>query len=147
VFHSLAQAIAALHAARDLGVPVELWSAEGAAAYAGAGWFKAAIEEARDAVPGARAQAVLDCADLPGTALASFRTGVEAVCFTGPPSIARKLADIARQSKCRLLRRRPGRALDLRVVEDPEAACAAWLAPARSPRPKTRAAARRPPRR
>ncbi len=133
VVHSLAHAVAAVRAAAELGVPVELWSAEGAAAAAGAGWFKALIEAARGAAPAARVGAVLDCADLPGYALAALRVGIEAICFTGPARVAAKIADIARQSQRRLVRRRPKRALDLRFVADPDAACSTWLGPGRRP--------------
>ena len=127
VIHSLAHAKAALAAAAAEGVAVELWSAEGAAAYAGAGWFKAVLEAARREVPGARFTAVLDCADLPGYALGAFRIGIEAVCFRGAAKIAAKLADIAAQEGRRCLRRRPRRALDLGHAADPLAACQAWL--------------------
>ncbi|MFI5024871.1 MAG: hypothetical protein ACHQRJ_24885 [Alphaproteobacteria bacterium] len=127
VIHSLAHAKAALAAASAEGVAVELWSAEGAAANAGAGWFKAVLEAARREVPGARSTAVLDCADLPGYALGAFRIGVEAVCFSGAAKIAAKLADIAAQEGRRCLRRRPRGALDLGHAADPFAACQAWL--------------------
>ncbi len=127
VIHSLAHAKAALAAAAAEGVAVELWSAEGAAAYAGAGWFKAVLEAARREVPGARFTAVLDCADLPGYALGAFRIGIEAVCFSGAAKIAAKIADIAGEQGRRCLRRRPRRALDLGHAADPLAACQAWL--------------------
>lgn len=127
VVHSLGQAEAAVRAAAALGVEVELWSAEGAAAYAGAGWFKAVVEEARLAAPKARFAAVLDCAELAGYALGALRIGLEAVCFTGPAAVAAKLADIAVQGGQRLLRRRPAHALDLRHADDPAALCRAWL--------------------
>lgn len=127
IVRSLEQATTALRVAAELDVPIELWSAEGAAAYVGAGWFKAVLDEARLAVPEARVQAVLDCASLPGYALGAFRIGIEAVCFTGSVKVATKLADIAKQQGRRLLRRRPVRALDLRHVQDPAAACRTWL--------------------
>ena len=126
--HSLAQATAALRAAREHGVPVELWSAEGAAAYVGAGWFKAVVEMARLECSSATFTPVLDCADLPGLALGAFRIGLQAICFTGPPKVAAKLADIARQEGRAVFRRRPARVLDLRSSVAPLAACRAWLA-------------------
>jgi hypothetical protein len=128
VIHSLAHASAALRAAREKNLPIELWSAEGAAAYAGAGWFKAVIDLARSANPDADFIAVLDCAELPGLAVGAFRIGLKAVCFTGPTKVAAKLADIAGQDGCELRRRRPRRALDLRDEADPPAACRSWLA-------------------
>ena len=129
--HSLAGARAAARAAAELGVAVELWSAPGAAAYAGAGWFKAVLEATRAAEPAAPISAVLDCAELPGLALGALRIGLEVVCFTGPARVAAKLADIAAQQGARLVRRRPVRALDLRHAADPAAACRAWLAAGR----------------
>jgi hypothetical protein len=128
VIHSVAHASAALRAAREENLPIELWSAEGAAAYAGAGWFKAVIELAQSANPGANFTAVLDCADLAGLALGAFRIGLKAVCFTGPAMVRAKLADIARQEGRELRRRRPSKALDLRDEPDPPAACRSWLA-------------------
>lgn len=127
VIHGLAHAEAALAAAAAAGVAVELWSAEGASASVGAGWFKAVVAAAARAVPGARFTAVLDCADLAGHALGAFRSGIGAVCFSGSVRIAAKLADIAEQEGCRLLRRRPRRILDLRHASDPLAACNQWL--------------------
>ena len=110
------------------GVPLELWSAEAAAASAGAGWVKAVVEAARRAVPGVPSLAVLDCADMPGYALGAFRAGLEAVCFSGSAKVAAKLAQIARVQGRRLLRRRPRQALDLAGSADPYAACSSWLA-------------------
>lgn len=131
VVHSLADARAAARTAAELGVPIELWSAPGAAASAGAGWFKAVLEATRAAEPAAPVSAVLDCAELPGLVLGAFRVGLEVVCFTGPARVAAKLADIAAQQGARLVRRRPARALDLRHAADPAAACRAWLAAGR----------------
>jgi hypothetical protein len=128
VVHSLAHAKAALAAAAAEKVPLELWSAEGAAAFVGAGWFKAVVEAARRAVPAATFTAVLDCADMPGYALGAFSAGLDAVCFSGSAKVAAKLADIAHREGRRLLRRRPRQLLDLGEVAEPLAACRAWLA-------------------
>jgi hypothetical protein len=64
-----------------------------------------------------------------------LRVGMEAICFTGPAPLAAKIEDIARQSQRRLVRRRPKRALDLRFVPDPDAACLTWLGPGRNTDP------------
>lgn len=128
IIHSLAHAEAALKAAAECRTPIELWSAEGAAGYVGAGWFKAVLDEARGAVPGATFIGILDCADMPGYALAAFRIGLDAVCFTGPAKVAVKLDDISGQQGKRLLRRRPKEALDLIDSESPLEDCRAWLA-------------------
>jgi hypothetical protein len=45
--HSLAEARVALGVARELGRPVLLASAPGAAGHAGAGWWRALVEAAR----------------------------------------------------------------------------------------------------
>ena len=128
VIHSLAHAQAAVRAATELGAPVELWSAPGAAAYAGASWFKAVVDAMRAPSPAVPISVVLDCAELPGLVLGAFRVGIEAACFTGPAQVAAKLADIAAQEGRRLYRRRPARALDLRHATDPDGACRTWLA-------------------
>ena len=62
VVHDLAQATAALRAAAAAGVPVTLWSAPGAASYAGLGFLRAVFEKAGEAVPEAEHDAVIDCA-------------------------------------------------------------------------------------
>ena len=83
------------------------------AIYAGAGWFGALVEAAREAVPGARCSALLDCGDEAGAALAAIRAGVEGVIFTGRADVARRLADIAGQHGVQLETARPAAALDL----------------------------------
>jgi len=126
VIHDLAQAIAALKGAAAARKPVTLWSAEGAGIYAGAGWFAAVERRARAAVPGAAASFVLDCAERADLTQEAFRAGIKAARFCGPPGVATKLADIARQQRASLHRRRP-RALDLLNVSDPEIACRQYL--------------------
>lgn len=113
VVHSLAQAIAALHAAARVGRRVVLASAPDAGAYAGPGWFSALVQAARIDVPTAQFSALLDCGDSIGAALAAIRAKVEGVVFTGRPDVARRLADIAQQSGVRLECVRPVHALDL----------------------------------
>jgi hypothetical protein len=127
VIHSLAQARGALAAAAAFGIEVELWSAPGAAAYAGAGWFQAVIRAARSAVPMASCRAVLDCGDAPGLVLNALRGGLQSVCFTGAPRLAQKLAQIAAARGFELRRTRPATLLELRHAAEPAAACRAWL--------------------
>ncbi|MGH7095318.1 MAG: hypothetical protein ACREFB_17535 [Stellaceae bacterium] len=88
-------------------------SAPGAGVYAGPGWWAALIEAAREAVPAARCEAVLDCDDDAGAAMAAIRAGVEAVIFTGHGDVAERLDDIAVAQDCRLLTGRPNPLLDL----------------------------------
>ena len=127
IIHELAHACAALAAAAELGVPVELWSAPGAAAYAGAGWFDAVMRAAGNRVPAAVFIAVLDCHDRADLVQAALRQGLTDVCFRGPKAVAVRLADVARQYGATLHRKMPT-ALDLLHADDPPAACRAWLA-------------------
>jgi hypothetical protein len=61
--------------ALSVGRPVTLLSAPGAALYAGCGWWRALVQEARTAVPTVAVADVLDCADGSGQALAALRIG------------------------------------------------------------------------
>jgi delta 1-pyrroline-5-carboxylate dehydrogenase len=111
--HSLGHAIAALKAAA--GRPVALLSAPDAGGYAGAGWFRALADAARNAVPQACFTAYLDCGDEAGSALSALRAAVGGVVFTGGTEVARRLADIAREQGTHLATARPTGALDLGI--------------------------------
>jgi hypothetical protein len=111
--HSLGQAVAALKAAAAAGRRVALLSAPSAGGYVGAGWFRALVDAARDAVPQACCSAYLDCGDEAGTALAALRVEVDGVVFTGRAEVAQRLADIAQRQRARLATARPTAALDL----------------------------------
>ena len=84
-----------------------------AGGYVGPGWFRAVVAAAREAVPGARFSALLDCGDNVGAALAAIRAEVEGVIFIGRADVARRLADIAGQHGVRFETKRPAAALDL----------------------------------
>jgi len=127
IIHGLAHARAALTAAAALDMPVELWSAPGAAAYAGAGWFDALLWAAGNQAPPAVFIGVLDCDDRADLVQAALRQGLTHICFRGSNAAAARLADIARQCGATLHRKRPLRALDLDERADAEAACRAWL--------------------
>lgn len=124
--HSLAHARAAVAAAAELGVPVTLISAPGAAAYTGAPWFREVVAAARAEHPEAAVDCILDCGTRAGDVMAALRAGVPAVIFTGRKDVAARLAAIAEARGARLVTRRP-RALDLLDEGEPEAACRAWL--------------------
>ena len=113
VVYSLAQAVAALEAAAEASRPVTLLSALDAGIYAGAGWWRALVEAARDAVPGAAFSAILDCGDQAGAAQAAIRAGAEAIVFTGRADVAERLAAIAGAQGTRLLMVRPEEFCDL----------------------------------
>ena len=113
VIHSLAHAVAALSAAAEAGRPVVIASAPDAGIYAGPGWFGAVIRSAREAVPAPEFDALLDCGDDAGAAMAAIRAGIPGVVFIGHADVARRLADIAVQAGARLITERPQPALDL----------------------------------
>jgi hypothetical protein len=71
VVHGLADARTVL----ALGAPVTLLSAEGAALYAGCGWWRALISRACGEHPDIPIDDILDCADAPGLALGALRIG------------------------------------------------------------------------
>jgi hypothetical protein len=132
VIHSLFHATAALTASARAGCPVVLVSAPAAGGYVGPGWFKALVAAAREAVPDAQCSSLLDCGDSVGAALAAIRAEIEGVIFTGPPDVARRLADIARQHGVRFETKRPAQALDpvehfFASEEDLERRCAEYL--------------------
>jgi len=113
IIHSLAQAIAALNVAARAGRAIVLASAPDAGGYVGPGWFGALIAAAREAVPGARFSALLDCSDNVGAALAAIRLEIEGVVFIGRADVAGRLGDIARQHGVRFETDRWATALDL----------------------------------
>ena len=126
IIHELAHVRAALAAAAEQGVPVELWSAPGAGIYAGVGWFDAVLRRAAQEAPAACFIGVLDCDDRADLAQSAFRQGLRHVCFRGRKAVADRLADIASRTGATLHRRRPP-ALDLLYAEDPVAACRRWV--------------------
>ncbi|WP_114860604.1 hypothetical protein [Azospirillum brasilense] len=124
--HGMTDADAACAAAAELGVPLLLVSAPGAAASAGAGWFREVAARAAARHPSVATTAVLDCADRPGDALAALSAGIGVILFTGRVDVAERLADIAAQRGARLLTGLP-EALDLRGARDPRRTCRNWL--------------------
>jgi hypothetical protein len=72
VVHSLADARVAL----GPGQPVTLLSGEGAALYAGCGWWRALTAATRAEFPRVPTADLLDCADASGQALAALRIGL-----------------------------------------------------------------------
>ncbi len=125
--HSLDDARTAAEVAADLGVPLTLVSAPGAAAYLGPGWFRTVTAILARSHPGLQIAAVMDCGDKAGHALAALQAGVPRVRFTGRKAVAAKLAEIAAAQGGEVLIGRL-RALDLLDLPDPGAACRRWLA-------------------
>ena len=74
------------------GRPVTLLSAEGAAAYAGVGWWQALVRAACEAFPDTRVSDILDCGFAPGRALEALRAGHTHLVLRADPRV---WADIA----------------------------------------------------
>lgn len=128
VVYALADACAALQAAAEKNIEITLVSPAGAAGFAGPGWFRELVAQARDAVPGAAFDSVLDCAGEAGLALAAVREGVQAIRFDGPSDVRTKVGDIAVQSGCALIEIDYAHALDLDQCTDAPTYCRDWLA-------------------
>jgi len=144
VVHDRAQAEGALRAAAAAGVAVTLWSAPGAAAYAGLGFLAAVFDQAQAAVPEAEHVVVVDCEGSAVLAHEALGRGFAAVAFTGRGAVRETLRAIAGTQGAWLVTTRPGRgALDLVHSEAPERECAAFLAKRRAPQSGHEAADRR----
>ena len=114
VVHGRAQAEWALQVAA--GRPVLLLSAPGAALNAGPGWFKAVLDQAAAAHPGARLHAALDCAAAPGAVLAALRAGFKLVVFDLEHPSAASVLGAAAEAGAEVLGARP-EALDLGALD------------------------------
>jgi hypothetical protein len=107
VAHSLAEARAAADEARRRGRDLVLLSPPGAAAYLGAAYFWALAETVRAESGALAVEAVMDCGDDPGWALAALRTGFKRVVLGGDRRARARVAAIARRLGARVLERRP----------------------------------------
>jgi len=107
------------------GRPVTLLSAEGAASYAGVGWWQALLGLARAEHPNTPMQPILDCGDSPGHALEALRAHQTVMVLRAEDRIWTDIAERAARQGATLLREPPP-ALDL---ADPQAArqLEAWL--------------------
>ncbi len=121
---------AALAAGASSGRPVVALSAEGAAAYAGAGWFKALAEHGAADFPDVPLTAILDCGDRAGDALAALNAGVLHIVFNGHPKATASLAAIADGLGATVHAGRP-ESCDLLNAADPEYAARRWCEAAR----------------
>jgi fructose/tagatose bisphosphate aldolase len=129
IVHNLEDARTAVRVAAELGCPVTLRSAPGAAAYLGPQVFRDMIEEATGGHGGMIVEAVFDCGDDPGLALAALRQGLKVVRIDAPRETFEKIADIAARTGARV--EDPGapggEPLDLLDVSDAQAAIRIWL--------------------
>ena len=105
---------AAARIACEMGTPLFLLSAAGAAAYMGPAWFLALIRQTQERFPEADIRGALDCEAYAGYALAALRQGVKIIIYNGPAFDA--IADIASQIDAFVLKARP-ESLDARVAE------------------------------
>ncbi len=126
IVHDVDHVRTALTMAADAEVTAQLFSAAGASAWLGAGYWAALEAEAREAFPDTPFSLVLDCADRAGDVQAALRAGCGAVRFIGPQQQAARLADIAGQQGA-LFVTDPLPATDLGVCDDPLAACRALI--------------------
>lgn len=127
VVHYLGHARAALAAAESLGLPVTLMSPYAASGYLGPAFFADIVELARAEHPGVAVEAILDCGDAAGDALAALRHGLKAIRVDLRPDVRAKIADIAEQLGARLDDEESPECLDLLDLRDPEKACREWL--------------------
>lgn len=127
VVHCLAHCTAALSAALQAGRAVVLLSPPEAAASLGIGYFTAMVAAAGERVPGASFEAVLDCGDAPGLALAALAAGVAVVRLSAGDDTLRRLDDIAGLLGARIERVWPADRLDLADSKDPLSAALAYL--------------------
>ena len=114
VIHSLADARAVLAVGRS----VTLLSAEGAALFAGCGWWRALMERAHGEYPDVAFGEILDCADASGLALGALRIGQRRIVLTASASGWSAVAAIAASLGGEVLTSRP-QSLDM---ADPSAA-------------------------
>ncbi len=108
VVHSLADARVVLACGR----PVTLMSGEGAALYAGCGWWRALVAAARAEFPQVPIVDLLDCVDASGQALAALRIGLRHLILTPDAPGRERVAKIVTGAGGVLLAGRPP-ALDL----------------------------------
>lgn len=107
---------------------VVLVSAEGAALYAGASWFRELVALTSAKYPNVVAGALLDCGDAPGAALGALRAGVQTITLDAPAPVRDKVAAIAEELGARLVPRPTEPMLDLASAADPAMAIQRWFA-------------------
>ena len=112
--------------AQDLGAAITLISAPDAVSSLGPTWFRNIVRSLEQAYPDVDMEAVLDCGDAAGYALAALRAGVKTIRFSGRPTTAKKIDDMAGTYGARLVKL-SSRVLDPRREREPEAALRNWI--------------------
>ncbi len=126
IVHALADALAALQAARAAGCSIVLASAEGAGASAGPLWFRALVEAAEEREGAALAGAMIDCGPYPGPVMESLELGFTRIRFTGERRLAKKLSAMADARGALLITSKLG-AFDTLDKSNPKDDLEAWL--------------------
>lgn len=103
----LADALAAVSAAAELGVTVDLLTLPGAGSFGGAGWAAALDRRLRAGTTDGVFRLWVDVADDLGHALAALRSGLRHLVFTGGPPAADTLAALADAHGATVLWSRP----------------------------------------
>jgi hypothetical protein len=116
----------ACEAARATGAALVLWSLPFGASQMGPLWFQRMVALIGEEFPDISVEAVLDCGDAPGHALAALRQGVALIALTARPTVRRKIEVIAAQCGARLVRR-PSRILNPGSAAIDGAALQRWL--------------------
>ena len=121
VVHHIAQGQAALAAAAELGVEVQLRGAPDAAGYAGVGYLKALGEALGH-------ELVIDCGDDAGLVMAALRIGCRKLAFAGGAELSQRLGDMAAELGAEFRYEVvPPDVLGLGPDDDARARCLAWL--------------------
>ncbi len=119
--HSLAQARAVF----ATGCQATLISGRGAGWYAGAAWWVALIDVARESAAAGQLHHILDCADAPGAAVSALRLGQRLLVLDADCPAFARVAAMARDLGAEVLTERPP-CLDLGDA-GAERRLAAWL--------------------
>ena len=128
IVHGIEHARLALAEAQRRGDQVILLSAQGAALYAGAAWFRELVALVSAEYPEVLSDAILDCGGAPGLALGALRCGVQTISLEAPALTRDKVAAVAQQVGARLVPRPTCKILDLAVCTDARAAIRRWFA-------------------
>jgi len=129
IVHGLEDAKTAIAVAAQLGCPVTLRSAPGAAAYLGPQVFRDMIAEARRGQKATNVRVIFDCGDDPGLALSALRHGLKTILIDAPRKTFDKISDIAAQTDARVETAQPDgtKTLDLLDLDDAQDAITTWL--------------------
>ena len=124
--HGIDDARVACEVARATSAALVLWSPPYGAAQMGPLWFQQMVSLIEEEFPDLSVEAVLDCGDAPGHALAALRQGVALIALTARPAIRGKIEASARIGGARMVRR-PAHIFDLDAADADAEALRSWL--------------------